>query len=78
LLLEVLVLFTLELTIVPLLAEVDELAEEVGGLEEGVEVEVMLADLCDEVQDFLLTLQRSDGIDLIEGILLKDDIVDNL
>ena len=53
----VVVLFALVERVVHLLAEVDHLLEVVSYLEEGIEVEILLADFRYDVQDFLLTLQ---------------------
>ena len=53
----VVVLFALVERVVHLLAEVDHLLEVVSYLEEGIEVEILLADFRYDVLDFLLTLQ---------------------
>ena len=77
LLLETVVLLALVGRVVHLLAQVDHLLEIGNYLQEVGKRIFMLADVGHKIEDFLLTLQGSDGIHFVEGILLQDDIVDD-
>ena len=68
----------MELTVVHLLAEVDDALEVIDDIEEVIEIVVVFADVHDEVKHVLLALERTNSVDLIEGILLEDDEVDDL
>ena len=71
-------LWRVELTVVHLLAKVDDTLEVVDYIEEIVEIVIVLADIHYQMQHVLLTSQRTNGINLIERILLQDNEVDNL
>ena len=67
--------FTLELGVVHLAEDVDQVLEEVAAVLEVVEVELPVADVQHEVQHVALALERAEGVDGVEGILLEDDEV---
>ena len=73
----ILKLFRVELTVVHLLAEVDYTLEIVDYIEEIIEIVIMIADIHHEAQHILLAIQRTNGINLIESILLKDNEVNH-
>ena len=66
-----------ELTVVHLFAEVDDALEVIDDIEEVIEIVVVFADVHNEVKHILLALERTNGVDLIEGILLEDDEVNH-
>ena len=47
-----------------------------AGLVLGLEVKVQVSDLQDLVEDKLLALYRGGGVDFVEGVLLKIDVIE--
>ena len=68
----------MELAVVHLFADVDYALEVLAHLDEVVEVVVFGADVHHQVEHVLLALQRADGVNLVEGVLLEDNEVDDL
>ena len=70
LLVELVILFRLELRIVHLFADIYHLLEVIHYLVEVIELKFCMADINNHVQNIFLTFHRSYSINLIESILL--------
>ena len=66
----------LELGVVHLAEHVDQVLEEGPALLEVFEVIVLFADAQHEVQHVALALDRAQGVDRVEGVLLEDEFED--
>ena len=72
---ELVVFFRLKLRVVHLLADVNHLLEVIHYFVEVVELKFGMTDFYYHIQNLLLTLHRSHGINFVKGILLQDNEV---
>ena len=75
---ELVELFALELRVVHLPEDVDHILEVVAALLEIVEDKFAVADAEHQLQHIFLALERTEGVDFVESVLLEDDEVHEL
>ena len=68
--------FAVELGVVHLAEVIDEFLEELAALLEVLEVEIDAADVQNEIQHVFLTVHRTEGVGLVESVLLEEHEVD--
>ncbi len=71
-------LVRLEFRIVHLSSDIDQFLEKIGHLVEVVELEIGTTNIGHQIQDIFLALDGCHRIDIVEGILLQYDKVDQL